>query len=96
MGNGVFNKIIVTFNESIFDKEIRVYDFVSNPGEPLIYPECFIHEGSPTISTFFVNGNASRALNMMADEAIIANLTATLKTYIPGFYQVTNYLITRW
>ena len=73
IGFGVFNKIIVTLNDTFWDnpETIRVVDLAGTYDgttfSDINFPEFYVAPTDPKVLLFFVGGNYSKTLNLKTD-----------------------------
>lgn len=75
IGNGVFNKIIVSLSDWFWTKGVKVLDFVplySEPDSKKKYLEGYVvSDENPSVFMFFTGGSTAKEVSNQADSVII-------------------------
>lgn len=97
IGMGIFNKIIVTLNDTIWENNnTRVVDMPFPINTTTLFPEFYLAPTTPSLLLFFLSGNNSAALNLNSDTNIISALIGNVSKYTSKSISASNYTITRW
>jgi monoamine oxidase len=97
MGNGVANKIFVSFEKPFWDVTKKWVDFIS-AGARNRYPfGVSIVQENRFILCMFISGDASKQLNELSDEEIINDLVSFLSKFnFKEEIKVRAFEVTRW